>query len=193
MFWQHMPRTALAWLPSVVMLVMFIMLRGQGVNESTAFALAFGLAFAVRLLRSLATESPASLRERETQIAVAMFVSVLGSFLWLGTPSYTLRFFQMYFGMMVFAALAGLFLEKRIIALAFPRAAGLRALDWLNGMLLHLACFWICALEYMIYLAHGDALHLAFVASLCLIAPPMSLNILITLALMREKWGVEDP
>ena len=193
MFWQHMPRTALAWLPSVVMLGMFIMLRGQDLSEETAFALAFGVALAVRVLRSLAAESPASLRERETHIAVAILVAVLGVFLWLATPSYTLRFFHMYFGLLVFTALSGLLVEKRYFVLLFPRAAGLRRFDWLNGMLLHLACFWICALEYMIYLAHGDALHLAFVASVCLIAIPISLNILVTLALMREKWGVEDP
>jgi len=63
------------------------------------------------------------------------------------------RSFQLYYGIMVFSVLSGLLLERRLIALAFPRAAGLRAFDWLKGLLLHWACFWICALEYMLYFA----------------------------------------
>lgn len=103
-----------------------------------------------------------------------------------------MRFFHLNAALAIFAVLSGVLLDADLARIAMPRAAKLRSLRWLNGMLLHWACLWICALEWMIFAASGDMLSLVFVAAFCLVVIPMSMSILVTLALRRERWGVED-
>ncbi len=173
------------------MISIFLSLDAQTGQPQMAFAVAFATAIAVRVV-SILTEPGTVYWQWHGTVAGGLFFSVLGAFLWLGSAELTLRFFHLNAALAIFAVLSGVLLDADLARIAMPSAAKLRSLRWLNGMLLHWACLWICALEWMIFAASGDMLSLVFVAAFCLVVIPMSMSILATLALRRERWGVED-